>query len=338
MNKFEDIDYWKAIILYGLNQATYKIALGKTLLQLTQNGQDKVDWETLSKHFLDNYINRLAEKSMPQQANSSRLTVMERIIYSLNNGAINYTKAVEQVADYAFNDVIPRFQTIGTDKEIAFEKFYHYDHGKKLYLHDSVFRLNETHRDELESELNARWSLLEGAFMINQENWELANDIREIYLQNGYGRTDITPNIPFLMGYQGNVCFYCGEILIPNKIHVDHVLPRQIMMHDEIWNLVLSHDICNLHKEDALIGRHYMEKLIARNENIMGSNHPWKKKIARELGLTPNERAKTSWYHYENAKVVLHGRFWEHNPNYNRESDPFFKKLITHLNNQYVRL
>jgi len=28
---FSTEDYWKALILYGLNQATYKIALGKTL-------------------------------------------------------------------------------------------------------------------------------------------------------------------------------------------------------------------------------------------------------------------------------------------------------------------
>lgn len=29
--KFEEVDYWKAIVLYGLNQATYKIALGKEI-------------------------------------------------------------------------------------------------------------------------------------------------------------------------------------------------------------------------------------------------------------------------------------------------------------------
>jgi len=34
--KFGNVDYWKAIILYGLNVATYKIALGKTLLELAK--------------------------------------------------------------------------------------------------------------------------------------------------------------------------------------------------------------------------------------------------------------------------------------------------------------
>jgi hypothetical protein len=46
---FDDIDFWKAIILFGLNQATYKIALGKTILDLAQSGHETVDWNLLSK-------------------------------------------------------------------------------------------------------------------------------------------------------------------------------------------------------------------------------------------------------------------------------------------------
>jgi hypothetical protein len=34
-NQFNDNDYWKDVILYGLNQATYKIALGKSFIKLT---------------------------------------------------------------------------------------------------------------------------------------------------------------------------------------------------------------------------------------------------------------------------------------------------------------
>lgn len=334
MNKsFKDIDYWKAIILYGLNQATYKIALGKTLLQLAESGNESIDWHILSERYLNNYINRLSEINMPQQSNPSRRTIMERIVERYKKGLISYDQAIELVGTDAFNDVIPRFQTIGTDTKVVGDMFYHFDHGKKLYLHDSVFLLSENNRVELESELEARWGLLEGAFKMGHENWDLVNDIRDIYLKNGYERTNLTKNIPFLKGYQGNVCFYCGEVLEDDVIHVDHVLPRQLMMHDEIWNLVLSHSLCNLHKDDALVGKHYMEKLVARNENIMGSNHPWKKKISAALGSTKVQRAKQTWYHYENARVALHGRYWENSPTYNRETDPFFKRLITQLNN-----
>ena len=50
MKDFEDIDYWKGIVLYGLNQATYKIALGKTILELAETGKDTVDWNLLSQN------------------------------------------------------------------------------------------------------------------------------------------------------------------------------------------------------------------------------------------------------------------------------------------------
>lgn len=334
MNTFNDADYWKGIVLYGLNNATYKMALGKTLLQFSAEGKNAIDWYELAQKYLDNYIERLANTNLPQQSNPSRKTVMEQIVDELSKQRITYDQAVKEVAINAFNDVVPRFQRIGNDKKIAAEKFYHFDHGKALYLHDSIFQIQEELQEELNVELDARWSLLEGAFQLVHGDFELSNDVREIYLSNGYHRTNITNNIPFLQGYQGNTCFYCGEPIQENDFHVDHVLPRQVLKHDEVWNLVLSHSVCNLHKNDALIGKHYLLKLIARNENIMGSNHPWKKKIADQLGNTPAKRGQTSLYHYENVRTVLRNRFWENSPHYNRETDPFFKKLITQLNNK----
>ncbi len=308
--------------------------MGKTIIELTSLGKESIEWNQLSKTYLDNYIARLKKNPFPQQNNPARKTKMERIIDSLENGSIDYSTAISLVTTEAFNDVIPRFQTIGTDKEIVGERFYHFDFGKKLYLHDSTFKIVEDSKTELIEELDARWSLLEGAFSMIHGDWHLSNSVREIYLENGYSRTNITGNIPFLQGYQGNICFYCGEPIENNDIHVDHVLPRQFIQHDEIWNLVLSHSICNLHKNDSLIGKHYFEKLIARNENVMGSNHPWKKKISDALGSSNTKRAVSMWKHYENAKVVLKNNFWENSPNYNRETDPFFKKLITVLNNK----
>ena len=59
MDKFQPDEYWKAIILYGLNASTYKIAFGKTLLALCEQGKNKFSWEELSKEFLKQYQLRL---------------------------------------------------------------------------------------------------------------------------------------------------------------------------------------------------------------------------------------------------------------------------------------
>lgn len=99
------------------------------------------------------------------------------------------------------------------DKDIVANHFYEIVEGKKLILKDSLLDLSKSQVDTLEDEVNARWGLLEGAFSIKQSNFQLANDVREIYLTDGYERKMLTINTPFLSGYQGNTCFYCGEQL-----------------------------------------------------------------------------------------------------------------------------
>lgn len=325
-------ELWQSIILYGLNQATYKIALGKTLIELASEEKNSISWEELASRQFHQYVARLGSNSLPQQNNPSRLTVLERAVTAFKEGTLSEYQAIQFVAESGLNDVVPRFQTIGNNKEMVSNRFYDFELGKTINLHDPLFEIIQSNKIGLKNELEARWSLLEGAFSLNHASWELSNDIRETYLIGATDRKSLTENIPFLQGYQGNVCFYCGEEL-DGSVHVDHVLPRQVVNHDEVWNLVLSHGLCNLNKSDSLVGLHYIEKLIRRNENIMGSNHPWKKKIANAVGNTSSARRKTTVAHYERVKTVLNGRYWEGQPTYNRETDPFFKRLITRLNN-----
>lgn len=322
MTEFTTKDYWKALILYGLNQATYKIALGKTLLSLAEQSLTRVRWEQLSKELFQQYQQRLSNDPMPQQATPSRQTVMERIVKAHQIGTLSLDQAIQEVGANAFGDVIRRFDNLGNDESFK-GKFYRFDFGKELVLTDDLHRIVEADTSELEEELDARWSLLEGAFSIQQKNFVLSNDLRLTYLENGYKRKNLTTNIPFLQGYQGNTCFYCGEPIPADDIHVDHVLPRQVLQHDEIWNLVLSHSFCNEHKSDRLVGDHYMRKLIARNENIIGSNHPWMRKIIAALGRTTDARRSTLQRHYDTVRSILGPYYWGGLPSYNPESACF---------------
>ena len=76
------------------------------------------------------------------------------------------------------------------------------------------------------------------------------------------------------------------------SMHVDHVIARQIINHDEIWNLVIAHSTCNMLKTDLMVAIHFIQKLIIRNENIMGSSHPWKYRISKQLGNTAQKENK----------------------------------------------
>ena len=213
-------------------------------------------------------------------------------------------------------------------------KFYRFEFGHYLELTDGLHVVREQQEVDLNAELDARWGLLEGAFSIAAGNHSLTNDIRAIYLAGAHNRRMLTGNIPFLQGYQGNICFYCGMELQAGDIDVDHMLPRQVLQHDEIWNLVLAHRACNMRKLDRVVGDHFIAKLIARNENIMGSNHPWKKRIASILGATPTARARQMHWHYENVKAVLGLNYWGGSEGYNPQTDLFYRRLITRLNNR----
>jgi hypothetical protein len=81
----------------------------------------------------------------------------------LNTGKLSRSDAISIIANEGFNDVVPRFHTIGRDTRFAENHFYEADFGKSLRLKDSLMTLATTELDELLQEIDARWSLLEGA-------------------------------------------------------------------------------------------------------------------------------------------------------------------------------
>ena len=66
----------------------------------------------------------------------------------------------------------------------------------------------------------------------------------------------------------------------------------------------------------------------------MGSNHPWKDKIRNQLGSTKKERNQKLREHYDNVHSALGDNYWGGIERYNPSSDPFYKSLITRLNNK----
>lgn len=245
------------------------MALGKVLLEQTNMGLSEISWQQLSKGFLGVYIQRIDKTGMPQQATSGQLTKMERIAsYSqVNVEQINYGEAANLVAAEGFNDVVSRFQTIGSDKEIVDNAFYEIEFGKRLIIKDPLLVVSLYKSKDEFDKIEVRWGLLEGAFSINHsaESLILANDIRETFLRpEEVKRANLTTNMPFLKGYQGNTRFYRAEEMRGTP-QVDRVMSRQVIMHDQVCNLVLAHEECNLQESDKIIGPHFIKKLVFRN-------------------------------------------------------------------------
>jgi len=235
-DEFESKDFWRVIILFGLNVATYKIALARCLYNFTIEGKNKVNMEELAREFFYIYKDRL-KYDMPQLDNPGRQTKMEYIIKLFNLSKVSEEQAIDYVKNNAFVDVVPRFHTVNS--QAIPMSFYKYDNSG-LILTDDLFKVFDGDKNEsLISEVNSRWDLLEGAFQIKRDNSTLANDVRLFFLERGHERKNITGTTAVLNGYQKDSCFYCGESMVGYSINVDHVIPRQVLYHDEIWNLVL---------------------------------------------------------------------------------------------------
>lgn len=327
MDTFSEADLWRVIVLFGLNTATYKIALGHCLLDFADQSQSHVSMTQLAEAFFDLYQNRLRDPK-PQLTHPYRMTVMERVVGRFNSGKISRAEAIQIVSDEAFGDVIHRFHTVAQGSLPV--KFYEYS-AQGLVLTDSLFSAASNNGTAFRDELEGRWGLLEAAFQMKREGHSvLINDIRAFYLAQGYDRATITSTRPILNGYQNGICFYCGEAMTDENVHVDHIIPRQLVQHDEIWNLALSHAFCNTQKSDALPPPHFIYKMIERNEYFIVSNHPIKPKLIKQLGATAEARRKNQLWVYEDAKTVIRVT-WEGMRGYNPATDPFYKSVVRSL-------
>jgi 5-methylcytosine-specific restriction endonuclease McrA len=318
-------DCWRGIIFLGLNTATYKLALANCLIQFVEHGQTSVTMNELSASFFDLYLARLQAGAKPQLILPHRLTVMERIVEQYRSQRIDRDGAVLRVKNEAFGDVIPRFHTV--DNVPVPTQFYIQTPAGLTVTDDAFAVLIGANGEQLRADIDTRWSLLEAAFEIRRENFQLENDIRMFYLNKGYERTNITHLRPALNGYQNNLCFYCGLPMQPDEVDVDHVIPRQLIYHDEVWNLVLAHTFCNMQKSDLPPSMYYIEQLVYRNEFLIASNHPLKDKIIQQLGATPGVRRQVIQRVYSDALRI--SRFtWEGVRGYNPRTDPLYRLFV----------
>jgi hypothetical protein len=78
-------------------------------------------------------------------------------------------------------------------------------------------------------------------------------------------RASLRPYLRILHEVDPAECFYCAVPLDDSRTHVDHVIPWTFLYADELWDLVLACDTCNLAKSDVLPVRSYLDKLAMLN-------------------------------------------------------------------------
>src|SRR5215831_6414402 len=154
-------NYWRAVILFERNVASYKFALAKSLIELSDKRQDLVKLEDLAEPFSRHIIEHLARA--PKQATSSSSRFLDSC-RKFASGEIGKDELIGQTAKLGFNNVIDAFHVVNRGEiPIRFFADERKD-GSGIRLTDELFRLRERLQfGNLPQEVEARWRLVETA-------------------------------------------------------------------------------------------------------------------------------------------------------------------------------
>jgi hypothetical protein len=103
-------NYWRALILFGRNVASYKFALGKALLELRGAPGDLIKLDDLALPFARNICEHL--HNAPKQATSPSSKFLEAC-RKHNSGEISEQELRSVTVERGFNNVIDAFHRLG---------------------------------------------------------------------------------------------------------------------------------------------------------------------------------------------------------------------------------
>ena len=105
-------DYWRGLILFGRNVASYKFSLGRALLDLRAAPGDLVKLDQLASPFAKNICEHL--RKAPKQATSQSSRFLEAC-RKRNSGEIDDDKLRDATVALGFNNVIDAFHRLGPE-------------------------------------------------------------------------------------------------------------------------------------------------------------------------------------------------------------------------------
>lgn len=332
-------NYWRAIILFGKNTASYKFALAKSLIDISL--ERKSDLITLDDLALP-YALHLAEhlKHSPKQS-TAKTSQFIQACQGYNEGNIDEDKLIQITKKEGFKYVLDAFHVVNTKAiterfyDVVNEEFFIDERkfNKGIRLTDNLFKLfylYDNSAKDLNQETESRWNLVEKAWELNiNKNLiavEFDQETKELFTHDiKHNRTNITTSRGALNGYQKSRCFYCFKEISISSVDdlladVDHFFPHLLKPQvatagccrpvnvDGVWNLVLSCPECNRGENGKFAqvpSLELLERLHTRNEYLIGSHHPLRETLIMQTGNTERDRKYFLDKSYRFSKINL---------------------------------
>ncbi len=312
-------NYWRSIILFGKNVASYKFALAHSLIDLHTKPHDLITLEQLAVPFTRHLCEHL--KQSPKQITSKSSKFIEACV-AHNEGRVDDDVLIGTTVKLGFNNVIDAFHNVngGEIKNRFFIDERKSNRG--IRLTNDFYQLTENHQFEnFKYEIEARWKLVEQAWRMgisrNLISVKYDPDLKMFFTLERERRVNITRCRDSLNGYQKGRCFYCyDEICLDsgaaNLADEDHFLPWVANEHlanvNGVWNLVLACKRCNRGeggKFAKVPSVDLLRRLHKRNEYFINSHLPLRETLIQQTGNNEQQRAAFLQLQYITVKQKL---------------------------------
>lgn len=317
-------NYWRAIILFGKNTASYKFALAKSLIDVSlERKSDLIALDDLALPYALHLTEHL--KHSPKQS-TTKTSQFIQACQDYNEGKIDEDRLVQITKKEGFKYVLDAFHVVNTKAiqerfyDVVNEEFFIDERkfNKGIRLTDNLFKLfyvYDNSAKDLNQETESRWNLVEKAWELNiNKNLitvEFDQETKQLFAHDTkHRRTNITTSRGALNGYQKSRCFYCfKEISISSAdellADVDHFFPHLLKPEvanagccrpvnvDGVWNLVLSCSECNRGESGKFAqvpSIELLNRLHTRNEYLIGSHHPLRETLIMQTGSNERDR------------------------------------------------
>jgi len=105
-------DYWRSVILFGRNVASYKFALAKSLLELASNEPNFIKLDELAAPFSRHIAEHLTRVDKQATSSSSRFLEACR---QFNAGGLGQDELVRKTLAFGFQNVIDAFHVVNRE-------------------------------------------------------------------------------------------------------------------------------------------------------------------------------------------------------------------------------
>jgi len=285
------LEQWLKVIDGMRNVNSYKLAWGRSLIELCHSAEitgesTTFSFDQISENFLKYFWNQTyffkfyqgPAKTKPviqqiteelidlyQQEVQSTLPVwfdQAKVVFLRNKS--QYNEYLSKISKAMSVDVAWRFTLIGNSEVHLYDLDLN---NRTVTFTSKQHEIVKQHAFVLSQLINYRWAQLLEKF---NQSPRIASKVKgmsdEQIRRNSLAKFKQALLKQFPDGIVKD--FYTDQVLDPNDISIDHVIPWSFMYSDDIWNLVITSKSRNSSKSNSKITIEYIEKLKTRNKEI----------------------------------------------------------------------